>query len=93
MFGIGRRDSNYVWEVLGNVLMFAVDGCRLPETGGSTFLVVAGLFLLIAGVLESENAILKEGFKNMGFDVKDMKNILDKLVEGVISKNEINVIK
>ena len=45
------------------------------------------------GVLESENTILKEGFKNMGFDVKDMKNILDKLVEGVISKNEINVIK
>ena len=45
------------------------------------------------GVLESENAILKEGFKNMGFDVKDMKSILDKLVEGVISKNEINVIK
>ena len=31
--------------------MFAVDGCRLPETGGSTFLVVAGLFLLIAGVI------------------------------------------
>ena len=51
MLGIGRRDSNYVWEVLGNVLMFAVDGCRLPETGGSTFVVVAGLFLLIAGVI------------------------------------------
>ena len=31
--------------------MFAVDVCRLPATGGSTFVVVAGLFLLIAGVI------------------------------------------
>ena len=31
--------------------MFAVDVCRLPETGGSLFVVVAGLFLLVAGVL------------------------------------------
>jgi hypothetical protein len=31
--------------------MFAVDGCRLPETGGSTFVVVAGVFLLVAGVI------------------------------------------
>ena len=31
--------------------MFAVDVCRLPETGGSMFVVVAGLFLLVAGVL------------------------------------------
>ena len=31
--------------------MLAVDVCRLPATGGSTFVVVAGLFLLIAGVI------------------------------------------
>ena len=31
--------------------MFAVDVCRLPETGGSIFVVVAGLFLLIAGLI------------------------------------------
>jgi len=31
--------------------MFAVDMCNLPATGGSTFVVVAGLFLLIAGVV------------------------------------------
>ena len=31
--------------------MFAVDVCRLPVTGGSTFVVVAGLFLLVAGVI------------------------------------------
>ena len=31
--------------------MFAVDVCRLPATGGSTFVVVAGLFLLVAGVI------------------------------------------
>ena len=31
--------------------MFAVDVCRLPVTGGSTFVVAAGLFMLIAGVI------------------------------------------
>ena len=31
--------------------MFAVDVCRLPETGGSTFVLVAALFLLVAGVV------------------------------------------
>jgi hypothetical protein len=31
--------------------MFAVDVCRLPVTGGSTFVVVAGVFLLVAGVI------------------------------------------
>ena len=31
--------------------MFAVDVCRLPATGGSTFVVAAGLFILIAGVI------------------------------------------
>ncbi len=31
--------------------MIAVDVCNLPATGGSTFVVVAGLFLLVAGVI------------------------------------------
>ena len=31
--------------------MFAVGVCDLPETGGSTFVVVAGLFVLVAGVI------------------------------------------
>jgi len=31
--------------------MFAVDLCDLPETGGSTFVLVAGLFVLVAGVI------------------------------------------
>ena len=31
--------------------MLAVTTCRLPETGGSTFVVVAGLFLLVSGVI------------------------------------------
>ena len=30
--------------------MFAVDVCDLPETGGSIFVVIAGLFVLVAGV-------------------------------------------
>ena len=31
--------------------MFAVGVCDLPETGGSTFVLVAGLFALVAGVI------------------------------------------
>jgi len=31
--------------------MFAVDVCDLPATGGSTFVLVAGLFVLVAGVI------------------------------------------
>ena len=31
--------------------MFAVDVCNLPETGGSTLVVIFGLFMLIAGVI------------------------------------------
>jgi len=44
-------------------------------------------------VLKKEVDILEKAFENMGFDVKDMKEILNKLVDGIISKNEINVIK
>ncbi|MEI8391197.1 MAG: DUF1566 domain-containing protein [Actinomycetes bacterium] len=31
--------------------MFAVGVCDLPETGGSTFVLIAGVFLLVAGVI------------------------------------------
>ena len=31
--------------------MFAVDACDLATTGGSTFVVIAGLFVLVAGVI------------------------------------------
>ena len=31
--------------------MFAIDVCNLPATGGSTFVVVAALFMLVAGVI------------------------------------------
>jgi len=44
-------------------------------------------------VLIKENEILTKSFENMGFDIKDMKGILNKLVDGVISKNQIKVIK
>jgi plastocyanin len=33
------------------VAMFAVDVCDLPETGSSTFLLAAGLLLLVVGVI------------------------------------------
>jgi hypothetical protein len=44
-------------------------------------------------VLTKETEILTKAFENMGFDVKDMKDILNKLVDGIVSKNEIKVLK
>jgi hypothetical protein len=44
-------------------------------------------------VLKKEVAILNKAFENMGFDVKDMKEILNKLVDGLIAKNEIKLVK
>jgi len=41
---------------------------------------------------KAECDILNKAFENMGFDVKDMKEILGKLVDGIISKNEIKLI-
>jgi len=34
-----------------------------------------------------------KAFENLGFDVKDMKEILNKLVDGLIAKNEIKLVK
>jgi uncharacterized protein (UPF0335 family) len=45
------------------------------------------------GILAKEVQILNKAFGNMGFDVKDMKSILEKLVDGIVAKNGINVIK
>lgn len=44
-------------------------------------------------VLLKEVEILEKAFENMGFDVKDMKEILNKLVDGIVSKNTINVVR
>lgn len=44
-------------------------------------------------VMKKEISILEKAFENMGFDVKDMKDILDQLVKGIVSKNTINVVK
>ena len=41
---------------------------------------------------EKECEILTKAFENLGFDVKDMKSILDKLVDGLIAKNQIQMI-
>lgn len=45
------------------------------------------------GNYKKEVEILTKAFENLGFDVKDMKDILNKLVDGVVSKNTINVVK
>lgn len=44
------------------------------------------------GNLKKEVEILTKAFENLGFDVKDMKEILNKLVDGVVSKNQIQLI-
>lgn len=42
--------------------------------------------------LQKEIDYLEKAFSGLGFDVKDMKDILNKLVDGVVSKNEIKLI-
>lgn len=44
------------------------------------------------GNLKKEVEILTKAFENLGFDVKDMKDILNKLVDGIVSKNQIQLI-
>jgi len=45
------------------------------------------------GIQKAKIDILEQAFKNLGFDVKDMKDILNKLVDGLIAKNEIKLVK
>jgi len=45
------------------------------------------------GILKKEVEILRKAFENMGFDVKDMKDILNKLVDGIVDKNKVQLIK
>lgn len=45
------------------------------------------------GNLKKETEILTKAFENMGFDVKDMKEILNKLVDGIVSKNTVQLVK
>lgn len=63
--------------------------------------IAEGLALLKADVtrltIENEGnkqkvAMYEKAFQNLGFDVKDMKDILNKLVDGIVSKNEIKMI-
>jgi predicted RNase H-like nuclease (RuvC/YqgF family) len=45
------------------------------------------------GNYKKEAEILTKAFNNLGFDVKDMKDILNKLVDGIVSKNIIQLVK
>jgi len=45
------------------------------------------------GIQAKEIEVLTRAFENMGFDVKDMKDILNKLVDGIVSKNTVNIVK
>jgi predicted DsbA family dithiol-disulfide isomerase len=49
--------------------------------------------ILENGNYKKEVEILTKAFENMGFDVKDMKEILNKLVDGIVSKNSIQLVK
>lgn len=44
-------------------------------------------------ILQKEVAMYEKAFENLGFDVKDMKEILNKLVDGLVSKNQIQLVK
>lgn len=44
-------------------------------------------------VLKKEVEVLEKAFENMGLDVKDMKDILSKLVDGIVLKNQVQLIK
>ena len=44
-------------------------------------------------ILEREVEMYTKAFENLGFDVKDMKDILNKLVDGIVSKNQIQLVK
>lgn len=43
-------------------------------------------------IAEKEVVMLRTAFKNMGFDVKDMKDILSRLTDAVVAKNEVKVL-
>lgn len=45
------------------------------------------------GNYKKETEILTIAFENLGFDVKDMKDILNKLVDGIVSKNTVQLVK
>lgn len=42
---------------------------------------------------KKEVEILTKAFENLGFDVKDMKDILNKLVDGIVAKGTIQLVK
>ena len=44
-------------------------------------------------VLSKELEVYNKAFENMGMDVKDVKDVVNKLVDGLIAKNEIKLIK
>lgn len=45
------------------------------------------------GNLTQKVEMYEKAFENLGFDVKDMKDILNKLVDGIVSKNTIQLVK
>jgi len=44
-------------------------------------------------VLQEKVNFIERAFTNMGFDVKDMKDILNKLADAVIAKNQVHIVK
>ena len=44
-------------------------------------------------IQKSKIEMYEKAFENLGFDVKDMKEILNKLVDGIVSKNTIQLVK
>ena len=42
--------------------------------------------------LNAQNEILNGAFKEMGIDVKSMKEIMDKLVDGLVAGSKVNIL-
>lgn len=42
---------------------------------------------------QKELEVMRKAFANMDYDVKDTKEIISKLVDGISSKNTVNVVK
>lgn len=82
-----RADFESEKKILNNELVVKVSQATVAADKENNLLKEKNAVLL------KEVEILTKAFENMGFDVKDMKEILGKLVDGIVSKNTINVVK
>lgn len=74
-------------KILNNEIDTKVNQALKEQTQKVTDLTIEN------GVLVGKNEMYEKAFENLGFDVKDMKEILYKVVDGLVAKNQIKLIK